>query len=586
MKKYKLLKDLPDAEAGTILCYDDDGNYNYCSNSGHVSWYKKEYVENPANSDWFELVTEPSIVPEKIVVTNAYWEKDKYGEKIIVRLGSNLYNEKIKTLNLGFMRSIENVLNDTVVEDKKYTPLSEVVDNFLGKKPLNSFEWTKQAKITKEQNIEIYNLVADIINGTYKERDGYAKVMWSEEGYLAVRYKGKPYETISQEKVDAMMEDTRKELRVTEELLNDRQRLLDAIPECETHGKCVPHALEWIEKMKATLPLQQVQEDKSVEKMAIKFVETDSTLLESTAAKYEDWYYMPFWFQKIKHGIYKTYSINELPERLKEDLLQLRGEPEAKDKPFVCEYKVSVGDTFKGEKVEYVGMEGTAVVIKTKQSKQSPTNLQWWEKLGISFHDNHYWHPDVIGSCQTLDSMMECLNAVRCKRFFNSFRPTEPNLQESKEEKHICKFCGALTSQDDKYCYKNPHGISMNDHAQNHTNQPQPSTTVNDKQEWEIVYFNHVDYGTMFKDAQGYYTHVSNCGRGWCISLEEALKNKNMSIGSVIRKSDNTVFSHLQRDGDGNLITGFKIIDINMIVELDYGSVSKNIIHLTAPSKN
>ena len=39
--------------------------------------------------------------------------------------------------------------------------------------------------------------------------------------------------------------------------------------------------------------------DTNTEKIAIKFVETDSQLLESTASKYEDWYYMPFWFQKI-----------------------------------------------------------------------------------------------------------------------------------------------------------------------------------------------------------------------------------------------------------------------------------------------
>ena len=40
------------------------------------------------------------------------------------------------------------------------------------------------------------------------------------------------------------------ELEVTAKLLNERQKLLDAIPECEIHGKCVPHALEWIEEMK------------------------------------------------------------------------------------------------------------------------------------------------------------------------------------------------------------------------------------------------------------------------------------------------------------------------------------------------
>lgn len=39
------------------------------------------------------------------------------------------------------------------------------------------------------------------------------------------------------------------ELMVTDKLLAERQRVLDAIPECEIHGKnCAPHALEWIAK--------------------------------------------------------------------------------------------------------------------------------------------------------------------------------------------------------------------------------------------------------------------------------------------------------------------------------------------------
>lgn len=70
------------------------------------------------------------------------------------------------------------------------------------------------------------------------------------------------------------------------------------------------------------------------DKMAIKFIETDSQFLEANASCYEDWYYMPHWFQKIKHGIYKIYSLAELPKRLKEDLLQLRGEqPVPENKP-------------------------------------------------------------------------------------------------------------------------------------------------------------------------------------------------------------------------------------------------------------
>jgi len=53
----------------------------------------------------------------------------------------------------------------------------------------------------------------------------------------------------------------KKELELTDKLLNERQKLLDAIPECEAHGSCVPHALEWIENMKTLkqkiLELQQ-----------------------------------------------------------------------------------------------------------------------------------------------------------------------------------------------------------------------------------------------------------------------------------------------------------------------------------------
>ena len=44
-----------------------------------------------------------------------------------------------------------------------------------------------------------------------------------------------------------------KELDVTESLLNERQRILDAIPECEAHGKCVPHALDWVEMKKSKI---------------------------------------------------------------------------------------------------------------------------------------------------------------------------------------------------------------------------------------------------------------------------------------------------------------------------------------------
>lgn len=42
-----------------------------------------------------------------------------------------------------------------------------------------------------------------------------------------------------------------KELEVKDKLLEARQSVLDAIPECEIHGSCIPNAIEWIEKMKS-----------------------------------------------------------------------------------------------------------------------------------------------------------------------------------------------------------------------------------------------------------------------------------------------------------------------------------------------
>jgi hypothetical protein len=54
------------------------------------------------------------------------------------------------------------------------------------------------------------------------------------------RIEGESYWEVGLSKAD-------EELRVTEELLAERNRLLDAIPECSVHGpQCVPHAIEWI----------------------------------------------------------------------------------------------------------------------------------------------------------------------------------------------------------------------------------------------------------------------------------------------------------------------------------------------------
>lgn len=67
-RQYRLLRDLPDAKAGTILTFDENNCYDYeskrliKSDDTTVSWYNKEFVEN--SPDWFELVT-PVVENEK-----------------------------------------------------------------------------------------------------------------------------------------------------------------------------------------------------------------------------------------------------------------------------------------------------------------------------------------------------------------------------------------------------------------------------------------------------------------------------------------------------------------------------------------
>jgi hypothetical protein len=54
----------------------------------------------------------------------------------------------------------------------------------------------------------------------------------------------------AENRLNNTIEALREELRMTDALLAERQRVLEAIPPCPQHGSCVPHALEWIERAK------------------------------------------------------------------------------------------------------------------------------------------------------------------------------------------------------------------------------------------------------------------------------------------------------------------------------------------------
>jgi len=40
------------------------------------------------------------------------------------------------------------------------------------------------------------------------------------------------------------------EVKVQEDLIKSYESLIDAIPPCPAHGRCIPHAIEWINQVK------------------------------------------------------------------------------------------------------------------------------------------------------------------------------------------------------------------------------------------------------------------------------------------------------------------------------------------------
>lgn len=73
VKKYKLLKDLPDCAAGTIFTFDGDDSYDYeyTQYKDVKSWYKENVVEN--NPEWFSPIEEE--LPSKDKNIDLYFSK-------------------------------------------------------------------------------------------------------------------------------------------------------------------------------------------------------------------------------------------------------------------------------------------------------------------------------------------------------------------------------------------------------------------------------------------------------------------------------------------------------------------------------
>lgn len=106
-KRYKLLKDLPDYNAGEIFEYSEDGYYRaltYCDDGVKGAWPPK-YVEN--NPTWFQEIKEPV----RIEVTRIYDLNNVYQPQC-VRTGfetsAPIPGDKFPAIK----QAIEKVLNE------------------------------------------------------------------------------------------------------------------------------------------------------------------------------------------------------------------------------------------------------------------------------------------------------------------------------------------------------------------------------------------------------------------------------------------------------------------------------------------
>lgn len=96
---------------------------------------------------------------------------------------------------------------------------------------------------------DVYFVMKDALKGT---RSNKSSMAIQELGYSLEYYMRKvtELEAVTVLEQNKRIEELEAELVVSDRLLEDRQRLLSAIPACPAHGLCVSHALEWIEQVK------------------------------------------------------------------------------------------------------------------------------------------------------------------------------------------------------------------------------------------------------------------------------------------------------------------------------------------------
>lgn len=74
-------------------------------------------------------------------------------------------------------------------------------------------------------------------------------------------------------------------MRVLDKGADDRNKLLQAIPECELHGLCIPHALNWIEQ--AAQAIANKTEDQTHNNDSSNAADCKTILLEGLSLEYD-----------------------------------------------------------------------------------------------------------------------------------------------------------------------------------------------------------------------------------------------------------------------------------------------------------
>ena len=90
----------------------------------------------------------------------------------------------------------------------------------------------------------------------------------------------------------AEIDGLREEVEIDNKIIAERDRLLNAVPECAAHGQCVPHAIQWVKDV-------QVENSQLLEERDQ--LKAENERLQQFEAAYTEWSNKTDWVQETVH---------------------------------------------------------------------------------------------------------------------------------------------------------------------------------------------------------------------------------------------------------------------------------------------